>query len=772
MGRPPWAIYLGASSRPGRSAASVRVAGGAGRLPSTASVPERAIVDDRQGRPAAGARRGAAHRRRVRRGVRGGQAVVVGQPRRRQGRAGHLGPGPGRRHPGGQRRDHRLRPHRRPQPRPACWPRPKPPRPRPRARAAAGPSVVALTARPAPPGERRGDRTPRRVGKAGQGRAARCGPTTPPAATGAAIVQVSAGYGDSRKRILVANSDGLLADDDQVRTLFRVSVVASGDTGMQTGYESLGHTIGFELFDQHDVEELARRAAQRALTKLNARPAPSGSLPVVIKPGQRRRAVPRGLRPRARGRPRRQGRVGVQGPGRRAGGRPHGHAGRRRHHVRRVGRHRHRRRGPCRRSATSSSRTACSPTTCGTSSGPARRAAPQRGNGRRQSYMHLPMVRMTNTFVLDGDEDPDEIVRATDHGVYVAQLGGGQVNTATRRLRVRDDRGLPDRERRDHRPHPGGQPHRQRPPGAAGHRPARQRLRHGHRPARAARTARACRSATASRRCGSRPSPSVARRPERDDADAWTTSLELADGHRRPSGAAASRSRPTSARAKRHRACASTRARSSTSRRPRPRASASGSSRDGRVGFAYAGTLDARRRGRGAGRGPRQRRPSARPTSGPGWPRPTAWRVRRARPVARGAAGAAHRRQDRAGQGARAAHPGRRQPGAGRGGRLRRRPRPRARSPPAPASPPPAGRPAAYLVGQHAGRRRRRDPDRLRLHASAARRATSTSRRRPGEAAERATRLLGATKPTTARRDGGARPVRHRRSSSASSAPR
>ena len=117
-----------------------------------------------------------------------------------------------------------------------------------------------------------------------------CGPTRPPAAAAVRhrprpIVQVSAGYGDSRKRILVANCDGLLVDDDQVRTLFRVSVVASGDTGMQTGYESLGHTIGFELFDQHDVEELARRAAERALTKLNARPAPSGELPVVIRRG-------------------------------------------------------------------------------------------------------------------------------------------------------------------------------------------------------------------------------------------------------------------------------------------------------------------------------------------------------------------------------------------------------------------------------------------------------------------------------------------------------
>ncbi len=56
---------------------------------------------------------------------------------------------------------------------------------------------------------------------------------------------------------------------------------------------------------------------------------------------------------------------------------------------------------------------------------------PRSGNGRRQSYQHLPMVRMTNTFILDGPDDPDEIVPGTEHGVYVAKLGGGQVNTAT-----------------------------------------------------------------------------------------------------------------------------------------------------------------------------------------------------------------------------------------------------------------------------------------------------------------------------------------------------
>ncbi|MGH9295203.1 MAG: TldD/PmbA family protein, partial [Acidimicrobiales bacterium] len=53
------------------------------------------------------------------------------------------------------------------------------------------------------------------------------------------------------------------------------------------------------------------------------------------------------------------------------------------------------------------------------------------GNGRRESYRHLPMVRMTNTFLLPGDDDPEAIVAGTPRGIYVSRLGGGQVNTAT-----------------------------------------------------------------------------------------------------------------------------------------------------------------------------------------------------------------------------------------------------------------------------------------------------------------------------------------------------
>jgi TldD protein len=50
------------------------------------------------------------------------------------------------------------------------------------------------------------------------------------------------------------------------------------------------------------------------------------------------------------------------------------------------------------------------------------------GNGRRQSYAHLPMPRMTNTFLENGECDPGEIIASVDHGLYIPGIGGGQVD--------------------------------------------------------------------------------------------------------------------------------------------------------------------------------------------------------------------------------------------------------------------------------------------------------------------------------------------------------
>ena len=248
--------------------------------------------------------------------------------------------------------------------------------------------------------------------------------------TGGAITQVSARYGDGRRRILVADSDGLFTSDDQVRTLFSVSCVATGDTGMQTGRESAGRTAGFEMFDLYDVEEMARRAAQRALTKLTAQPAPSGEMPVVVGPGGGgvlfHEACGHGLEADlvAKSASVFAGRIGetVAAPtvtlvddGTMAG--EWGHYG-----IDDEGK-------PAARNVLIADGVLTDYMWDRLRARKEGRASS--GNGRRQSYQHLPMVRMTNTFIDNGDANPDDIVADTTHGVYVAQLGGGQVNTAT-----------------------------------------------------------------------------------------------------------------------------------------------------------------------------------------------------------------------------------------------------------------------------------------------------------------------------------------------------
>lgn len=249
-------------------------------------------------------------------------------------------------------------------------------------------------------------------------------------AAGSAIRSVTVGYGDSRRRMLVANSEGIWAEDEQLRTRLMVQAVALGDTGMQMGYDVAAKTVGWELFERYDVEALAANAARRALTKLNARPAPSGSVTVVLEKGAGgtmfHEACGHGLEADLvlKDTSVFRNRVGQQVAAKGVtvvddGSYPEewgtsavddeGYATRRNvliedgvltdymwdlRHARKEGH-------------------------------------AQTGNGRRQSYQHLPIVRMTNTYLLAGKENPEDIIAGTPDGIYCAKLGGGQVNTAT-----------------------------------------------------------------------------------------------------------------------------------------------------------------------------------------------------------------------------------------------------------------------------------------------------------------------------------------------------
>jgi TldD protein len=249
-------------------------------------------------------------------------------------------------------------------------------------------------------------------------------------AAGSSISQVTARYSDGRRRILVANTDGTLATDDQVRTVFSIVSVASGDTGLQTGREAVGHTVGFELFDRYDVEELARRSAERAITKLLARPAPSGQMTVVIGSGgggvMFHEACGHGLEADlvAKGASVFRDRIGEQVASPLVtlvddgtmGGEWGCFA------VDDEGR-------PAQRNTLISEGVLVDYMWDGLRA--RREGRPSSGNGRRQSYQHLPMVRMTNTYLLGGESTPEEIIADTADGVYIAHLGGGQVNTAT-----------------------------------------------------------------------------------------------------------------------------------------------------------------------------------------------------------------------------------------------------------------------------------------------------------------------------------------------------
>lgn len=242
------------------------------------------------------------------------------------------------------------------------------------------------------------------------------------------IRQVQVVYRENRQQILIARSTGSIVEDERSYLTGMVQVVAAADGVIQTGYEPVGGLAGMELFDREPLEQAARKAAMRAVMMLSAHKAPAGRMPVVLSSEAGgtmiHEAVGHGLEAdlAQSGLSVYSGKLGQQIaapiitvlddatlPGRRGSFRFDDEG------------------TPAQRTVLVEKgilRTYLYDQLTAMKDGRA-----STGNGRRESYRHRPIPRMTNTMIAPGASRPESILRETHRGLYVRKMGGGQVNT-------------------------------------------------------------------------------------------------------------------------------------------------------------------------------------------------------------------------------------------------------------------------------------------------------------------------------------------------------
>jgi TldD protein len=243
------------------------------------------------------------------------------------------------------------------------------------------------------------------------------------------IFQVQAVYADNLRQVMVATSDGVLTLDRQ--PLARMSVFALAREGSgtpQRGQSGGGGRVDLDFFlKEKTPEHFAKEAAREAITMLGAVNAPAGEMTVVLGPGWPgillHEAVGHGLEAdfNRKGVSAFSGRIGQKVASElctviddgtinsRRGSLnvdDEGHATQRNVLIEK---------GVLQgylQDKLSSTLLGSAPT----------------GSGRRESYAHIPMPRMTNTFMLAGESDPADIIRSVPKGIYCVNFGGGQVD--------------------------------------------------------------------------------------------------------------------------------------------------------------------------------------------------------------------------------------------------------------------------------------------------------------------------------------------------------
>jgi TldD protein len=243
------------------------------------------------------------------------------------------------------------------------------------------------------------------------------------------IFQVQAVYADNLRMVLVATSDGVLSVDRQPLARMSVSVLARQPGGApQRGHSGGGGRVELDYFLREKTpEHFAEIAAREAIVMLDAVEAPAGEMTVVLGPGWPgillHEAVGHGLEAdfNRKGVSAFSGRIGQQVASPLCTVIDDGTIGGRRGslNVDDEGQ-------PTQRNVLIENGVLQGYLQDRLSSA-LMRSAPT-GSGRRESYAHAPMPRMTNTFMLAGESDPEEIVRSVPKGIYCRDFGGGQVD--------------------------------------------------------------------------------------------------------------------------------------------------------------------------------------------------------------------------------------------------------------------------------------------------------------------------------------------------------
>lgn len=241
------------------------------------------------------------------------------------------------------------------------------------------------------------------------------------------VIQVMASLSGDYEVVLIARSDGILAAD--VRPLVRMSlqVIAEENGKREQGVAGGGGRFDYAYFTDDILRDYAAKAVHQALVNLNAKPAPAGTMTVVLGAGW-----PGILLHEAIGH-------GLEGDFNRKGS--SAFSGRIGERVAAAGVTVVDDGTIARRRGSLNVDDEGNPSQCtvlienGILKGYLQDNLNARlmnvavtGNGRRESFAHIPMPRMTNTYMLNGDKSPEEIIASVKHGLYAVNFGGGQVD--------------------------------------------------------------------------------------------------------------------------------------------------------------------------------------------------------------------------------------------------------------------------------------------------------------------------------------------------------